>query len=164
LIPSSLEWAKQQVRAEHGASRAGPERWTPDNPQIEVTMTRCRTAVTALSLLALGGAATLAPSVGVAKSKPKPVVKIVSVHDDYYSVAKLRIKRGAKVKFTWSRQNFDSHNVTLISGPKGVKLGKFRSATGATGVRFERQFTVPGHYHFECTIHPMMNLSLTVTK
>ena len=55
--------------------------------------------------------------------------------------------------------------MTLVKGPKGVNRKKFSSLTGSTDFHFERKFTVPGKYHFLCTIHPtMMNFYLTVKK
>jgi plastocyanin len=95
----------------------------------------------------------------------KPVVKKVKVADDFYSPTKLTIKVGDKVNFVWSASNVNTHNVTLVSGPKGVSKKKFTSLDGSTDFHFERTFTVPGKYHFQCTIHPtMMNTFITVKK
>ncbi len=55
--------------------------------------------------------------------------------------------------------------MTLVSGPKGVSKKQFTSLDGSTSFHFERTFTVPGKYHFQCTIHPtMMNTFITVKK
>ena len=56
-----------------------------------------------------------------AASKPKVVTKTVSVGDDFYTPTKLTIKKKNAVNLVWNKSNFDSHNVTLIKGPKGVK-------------------------------------------
>jgi plastocyanin len=124
---------------------------------------RAPLAVTA-ALLLTGTVAV--PVAGAAPSaKPKPVVKKVKVADDYYSPTKMTIKVGDKVNFVWSATNNDTHNVTLVSGPKGVSKKQFTSLDASTSFHFERTFTVAGKYHFLCTIHPtMMNFYLTVKK
>jgi plastocyanin len=96
-------------------------------------------------------------------AKSKSVVKKVKVADDFYSPTKLTIKVGDKVNFVWSPSNVDTHNMTLVAGPKGVSKKQFTSLDGSTSFHFEKTFTVPGKYHFRCTIHPtMMNFFLTV--
>jgi plastocyanin len=124
---------------------------------------RAPLAVTAALLLA---GTVAVPVAGAAPSaKTKPVVKKVKVADDFYSPTKLTIKVGDKVNFVWSPTNNDTHNVTLVSGPKGVSKKQFTSLDASTSFHFERTFTVAGKYHFLCTIHPtMMNFYLTVKK
>jgi plastocyanin len=127
-------------------------------------MTHRRIAI-AIAALALGVGAGVIPAAASTKKKPAPKVKTITVADDYFSLAKLTVKEGQKIKWVWSRDNYDSHNVTLLSGPKGVNHRKFTSATGLTGIKFERVFLKPGKYHFQCTIHPTeMNIDLTVKK
>jgi plastocyanin len=129
-------------------------------------------AVTALALtgavvVPVAGATTNARTAAATSTaaKPKAVVKKVKVADDFYSPTKLTIKVGDKVNFVWSPTNIDTHNVTLVSGPKGVSRKQFTSLDGSTSFHFERTFTVAGKYHFQCTIHPtMMNFFLTVKK
>jgi plastocyanin len=120
-----------------------------------------------IALLACAvGCAVIVPvasSAGVTH-KPKPVVKKVKVADDFYSPTKLTITKGSAVNWVWSPQNFESHNVTLIKGPKGVKHSKFTSIDGTTGLHFKRTFATPGTYHFECTIHPSMNIAVIVKR
>jgi plastocyanin len=95
----------------------------------------------------------------------KAVVQSVSVADDYYGPAQVTINKGSAVNFVWKRTNYDSHNVTLIKAPKGVKRVDFTSVTGAIGIHFKRTFLQPGTYHFVCTIHPgTMNLTVVVKK
>ena len=109
--------------------------------------------------------ATLRDHSAAATAARRAVVKKVKVADDFYSPTKLTIKVGDKVNFVWSPSNVNTHNVTLVSGPKGVSKKKFTSLDGSTDFHFERTFTVPGKYHFQCTIHPtMMNFFLTVKK
>ena len=135
---------------------------------------RCTPLAAAAALLATGAVAvpvagavtsTRPAAAAATAAKPKAVVKKVEVADDFYSPTKLTIKVGDKVNFVWSPTNVDTHNVTLVSGPKGVNRKQFSSLDGSTSFHFERTFTVPGKYHFQCTIHPtMMNLHLTVKK
>ena len=124
---------------------------------------RAQLALTAALLLT---GTIVVPVAGAAPSaKAKPVVKKVTVADDFFSPTKLTIKVGDKVNFVWSATNNDTHNVTLVSGPKGVSKKQFSSLDGSTRFHFERTFTVPGKYHFQCTIHPsMMNTFITVKK
>ena len=126
-----------------------------------------RGSLAAFTAVALTGAVA-APVAGAAtkpKHKTKTVVRKVKVSDDFYSPTKMTIKVGDKVNFVWSPTNINSHNVTLVKAPKGVNKRKFTSLTGSTDFHFERKFTVPGKYHFLCTLHPtMMNFYLTVKK
>jgi plastocyanin len=122
---------------------------------------------TTIALLGLAlGAAVLVPAASGSGTavKPKPVVKTVRIGDDFYAPGKVTIKHGQSVHWIWDKTNFDSHNVTLIQGPKAVKPGKFTSATGSSGIRFQRQFLTPGTYHFECTIHLSMNMTVIVKR
>lgn len=127
---------------------------------------KLRRSVLVTAALAIGvGVGVIPAAASTTKKKPTSKVKTITVADDYFSIAKLTIKEGQEVKWVWSKQNFDSHNVTLISGPKGVNHRKFTSATAPFGVKFERIFLAPGKYHFQCTIHPTeMNTILTVKK
>jgi plastocyanin len=117
----------------------------------------------ALATCALG-AAGLVPVAASVGATHKPVVKKVNVADDYFSPAKLTIKKGNSVNWVWSAQNYETHNVTLVKGPKGVKKSRFTSIDASAGIHFKRTFTVTGTYHFECTIHPGMNIAVTVKR
>jgi len=89
----------------------------------------------------------------------------VTVADDYYAPTALTIKKGNKIRWNWSDANYDSHNVKLTKAPKGVKKTDFKSATGAIGINFSRKFTVPGKYHFICTLHSsVMTMDVKVKK
>ena len=121
--------------------------------------------VVAAAVAAIGCAATVPVAANAAASKRKVVTKTVSVADDFFHPTKLTIKKRNAINFVWKKSNYDSHNVTLIKGPKGVKHSKFTSVTGTSGIHFKRQFTTPGKYHFICTIHPTtMNLIVVVKK
>jgi plastocyanin len=124
-----------------------------------------RSRIAVFAGLAAVSAAVIPIASSSAKTKPKPVVKVIYVKDDSFSVTRLTIKEGTEINWKWSQQNYDSHNVTLLKGPKGIKDSKYLSATGPTNIKFERVFLTPGTYHFQCTIHPeSMNTVLTVKK
>ena len=112
-----------------------------------------------------GGSTTTARSSTTTTHKtPKPAVTKIGVDDNFFTKKTLTIKKGDKVNFVWSNQNFNTHNVTLHSGPKGVSKSKYTSIDGARGIHFEQAYTVPGTYHFVCTIHPDMTITVTVKK
>jgi len=95
----------------------------------------------------------------------KPVVKKVQVEDNQYTPTKVTIKKGQQVNWIWSNNNFNTHTVSLIKGPKGVSKRKFSSIQASTGVHFKLTFVKPGVYHFECMLHPLeMNMTVTVKK
>lgn len=118
--------------------------------------------VAAIALLAIA-----APLTGVVSASaprpPKP--KIVTVGDDYYSPVSLSIHKNARVRWKWLPINFDTHNVVLSDGPRGVRKRDFRSSSGAIGINFIRKFTVPGKYKFVCTLHrALMQMNVTVKR
>jgi len=123
-----------------------------------------RSIAAAVCVLGAAVAAPVASGAGTVSHKPKPVVKKVRVSDNFYSSTKVGITKGSSVNWVWSNTNFNTHNVTLIKGPKGVKKARFTSVDGARGLHFKRAFTTPGAYHFECTIHPSMNVTVTVKR
>jgi plastocyanin len=113
------------------------------------------------------GAAVIVPiSSGASTAQSaKVVVKKVKVADDFFAPTKLTIKKGNQVNFVWQNTNYETHNVTLRKGPKGVKHSKFTSINAVRGIHFNRTFLTPGTYHFVCTIHPgTMNLTVVVKR
>jgi plastocyanin len=128
-----------------------------------------RTFTVAAALIA---ALSLAmPAAGIAGKTKK--VKVV---DDYFSPAKITVKKNTKIAFKWDQTNLNTHNVTMKKGPKGVKKtkkpcakGKItkcnKSASGSIGINFKPTFNKPGTYQFTCTIHPtVMNTTVKVKK
>ena len=123
-----------------------------------------------MAAVAVPAMGTASPASTAAKGK-KPTVKVI---DDYYSPQKMTIKKNATVKFKWSNGNANSHNVTFVKGPKGVKKSKKPcaggkvtkcnvSGTGSIGVNFEPKFDKSGQYEFHCTIHPtVMDIHIKV--
>ncbi len=126
--------------------------------------TRILTVLAATALVAVAAAPVASlgaePTAGSAKAKPKNV----KVRDDFFSPTAVKVKSGKKVKWSWGNQNIDSHDVTLKSGPKGVKKSKFRSHTAAIGYTYTKKFKKKGTYNFYCTIHPSVMLMTVEVK
>jgi plastocyanin len=67
---------------------------------------------------------------------------------------------GSRITWRWADGNSNSHNVKLVSAPKGVK--KFSSPTYTAGVAFSKQLKTPGTYRFICTYHVNMREAIVV--
>jgi plastocyanin len=121
-------------------------------------------ACTALGAGGAGAAGVAAAATKKPTQQPKPVTRTVKVSDDFFLPTKVTITEGSSVKWVWG-PDIDVHNVTLVGAPKHVIKARFKSVTGSTALVFKRRFTVPGVYHFICTIHPgMMHMTVTVKK
>lgn len=115
------------------------------------------------SLIACLAVSAVGVPTALGTTTKKPTVKKVQVEDDLYSPTKVTIKKGQQVNWIWSKQNFDTHTVTLIKGPKGVNKKKFSSFQASAGVHFKLTFTKAGTYRFQCQLHPLtMNMTVTV--
>lgn len=117
-------------------------------------------AVTVIALCAVA-----VPASGGAEQSRR-ATEVVAVGDDYFAPTELEISKNSKVKWVWDDANTNTHNVVLTgTHPKGVKKSDYRSSSGAVGLAFKRNFTVPGKYGFICTYHrSQMKQSLKVTK
>lgn len=117
--------------------------------------------------LAAAAMLAIAPAIAEAgKGDSKPINgPTVKVADDFFAPDEIKIKSNTKVKFKWSADNGNQHNVTLTKGPKKVKKKDFTSGTGAIGIKFKPVFEKRGTYDFYCTLHPgTMKLKVTVKK
>jgi plastocyanin len=87
----------------------------------------------------------------------------VKVLDDFYNPDDVKIKKGKEVTWKWG-DDFNTHDVTLKKGPKGVNKSKFRSqASSDEGFKFTKKFKKPGKYNFYCTLHSdIMRMKVTV--
>ena len=103
-------------------------------------------------LLVLPVAAACA--LGVAVLPAGAASSSISLKDDFFSPKTKSIKKGTTVTFKWAGRA--PHNVTVTQGPV-----KFVSKTQSKGT-YVKTFTKAGTYKIVCTIHPGMNLSLTV--
>ena len=114
----------------------------------------------ALAALAVGVLAATGVANPLGKGSQPEKVKVL---DDFYKPTNVKIKKNKKVTWKWG-QDFNTHNVTLKKGPKGVKKSKFTSQTSsAEGFKFTKKFKKPGKYNFYCTIHPdVMKMTVKV--
>ena len=116
------------------------------------TLRRLVIAGAALMLgCALGGGIAFAAGSGATSQPPS-----IQLGDDFFQPKRLTVLVGTKVTWTWTGN--DTHNVTVVSGPQ-----KFRSIDQSTGT-YSRVMSKPGVYRIVCTLHPGMNLTLTVRK
>ncbi len=121
-------------------------------------MTGRKTALTMVGVAAFAAAPT-ALALGATKGKTRKV----SVNDNYYGPSKLTVHVGDTIDWHWSEDETDVHNVSLKTGPKGVK--KFESDPLAAGDDFKRKLTKPGTYKIICTFHEEeMKMTITVKK
>jgi plastocyanin len=117
------------------------------------------------ALIALTGAAALAaaPALALAATSTGAKTRTVSVNDNYYGPRTLTVHTGDTVKWHWSEDESDVHDVALKTAPKGVK--KFASDPLAAGDDFKRKLTTPGKYKIICTFHEEdMSMTITVKK
>jgi plastocyanin len=114
----------------------------------------------ALVALAVGALAATGVANPLGKGSQPEKVKVL---DDFFKPTNVKIKKNKKVTWKWG-QDFNTHNVTLKKGPKGVKKSKFTSQTSsAEGFKFTKKFKKPGKYNFYCTIHPdVMKMTVKV--
>jgi plastocyanin len=67
------------------------------------------------------------------------------------------------VRWRWSEDESDVHDVAVKSAPNGVK--RFQSDPMAAGETFQRKLTRPGKYKIICTFHEEeMSMTITVKK
>lgn len=114
----------------------------------------------ALVALAVGALAASGVANPIGKGSQPEKVKVL---DDFFKPTNVKIKKNKKVTWKWGN-DFNTHNVTLKKGPKGVKKSKFTSQTSSTeGFKFTKKFKKPGKYNFYCTIHPdVMKMTVKV--
>jgi plastocyanin len=98
---------------------------------------------------ALGGGIAFAAGTGAA-SQPASI----QLGDNFFQPNHLTVSVGTKVTWTWTGNS--THNVTVVSGPQ-----RFRSVDQSSGT-YSRVMSKPGVYRIVCTLHPGMNLRLTV--
>lgn len=111
----------------------------------------------ALGAVLVTGAAVAAVPALAAKTRT------VSVNDNYYGPSKLTVHVGDTVRWKWSYDATDVHDVKLAKAPAGVR--KFQSDPLAGGQSFKRKLTKAGTYKIICTFHEEeMRMTITVRK
>jgi plastocyanin len=116
----------------------------------------------AASVVCVAAGLALVPAVSAGKTPLAAKSKNVHIGDDYYAPGKIAIRKGGQVHWIWNDTTFGSHNVTFVSGPKGISAAKFTSITASGGFKFTRKFGTPGTYHFICTVHRNMHMTVVV--
>ena len=101
--------------------------------------------------------ATLASFVILAFSLNASAQHTVSQKDKQFAPNNLTVKAGETVTFTNDDPYF--HNVFSMSDAKTFDLGNFPS-----GESREVSFDQPGTVEIECTIHPLMNMTIEVEE
>ena len=113
--------------------------------------------------LAMVGAAAIAAAPATLALAATGKTRKVSVNDNYYGPSKLTVHAGDTVRWVWSEDATDEHDVALKSAPKGVR--KFSSDTLVAGQSFKEKLTKPGTYKIICTFHEEeMKMTITVKK
>jgi len=106
-------------------------------------------------VLAVAGLAVVPSALGATAH-----TKTINVGDDYFGPTKVTVKKGTTIKWVWGEEDFDSHDVKLKSGPKGVS--KFHSASAAQDYTFSKKLTKVGTYKIVCTLHQDMGMTIKV--
>lgn len=91
------------------------------------------------------------------KTTTPQAVDKVSIINFAFSPAAITVKKGTTV--TWTNNDSANHTVTetdSLSGPKSSSL--------VTGQSYTFMFTTAGSYHYNCSIHPNMVGTVTVTE
>jgi plastocyanin len=86
--------------------------------------------------------------------------KTVQVGDYAFVPGRLTVRRGTTLVWRWPAGGGDSHDVELVSGPKGVRA--FASDIANAGYQFKHRLAKRGTYLFDCSLHPEMTLRVKV--
>jgi plastocyanin len=92
---------------------------------------------------------TVAPATG-APVRPR-FYKSVLVRDNFYSPARLNVRAYTKVTWRWPNDSGDTHDVKLVSAPRGVV--RFQSEAAAVGYSYPKLLVKTGTYRLICTFH-----------
>lgn len=77
----------------------------------------------------------------------------------------LELESGEAIRFIWPDSNKDGHNITLISGPAGVRPGEFEFGSAPSrDVTWQRTFKVTGQYVLGCSLHFTQKMTVNVTR
>jgi plastocyanin len=119
-----------------------------------------------VGLVGIAASAAVPAQAGTAAHTAKAQRKSVKVLDNYYSPGKLTVPRNSAVRFVWTNQTADIHDVALVSGPRGVRKSQFTSDAAGPGYVFQtralRRLTRPGTYRFLCTFHEADGMKFTL--
>ena len=89
-------------------------------------------------------------------SKSAVATNTVTIQNYAFSPAAVTVKQGTTV--TWTNKDSVAHTVTETDGKAGPDSGD----VNPNGT-YSFTFKTPGTYHYQCTIHPEMTGTVTVT-
>lgn len=136
-------------------------------------------ALAAAGILALGIASSAGAQPKASPTASAAATKTIRAKDDFYISGvqpspTVSIRKGDSIIWktegtSWtgtpSAYTVNPHNVTLESGPRGVKKAAFHSPGRDTNhFRFKQTFKVAGTYQFVCGLHDTMRATVTVRK
>ena len=98
----------------------------------------------------LGGVAAFGASVALSAS----TTKTITVGDDFFTPTKFSIKKNTIVKWVWSAQNVDDHQVAQADRHFEPKSSGFQSKEQSTGAPFRHRFKKAGTFYVICLVHP----------
>jgi len=81
----------------------------------------------------------------------------VTIENFAFSPANITVKKGTTV--TWTNKDSITHDITETDGKNGPNSGNL-----APGKTYVFTFDNPGTYKYDCSIHPSMIGSVTVTE
>lgn len=117
----------------------------------------------AIAVLALALVAAVSGWTGLGFARaPRHKTRTVTVNDNWYGPSKLTIHAGDKVRWRWSADTTDVHDVAVRKAPRGA--ARFHSDPLAAGDTFTRRLTKVGSYRIVCTFHEGMTMTITVRK
>ncbi len=102
-------------------------------------------------LLAVAGAAVVAPATAIGVNARESSVHVIVLKHMSFSPKHVSVGKGDSVEFIWEDGSIP-HNVTVAG---------FHSSTRTKGT-YTVKLTRKGTYSFRCTIHPGMTGSITV--
>ena len=91
-----------------------------------------------------------------------PPTKKVTLGDNYYLPATLKVPKGTTVKWVWPDEPIDVHDVKLKKGPDGVR--RFHSEPASSGYTFKKTLKRAGTYVIVCTLHEDMKMTIRVKR
>jgi plastocyanin len=80
--------------------------------------------------------------------------KTVAVGDDFFKPHKFTIAKNTIVKWAWSSQNADDHQIAEADKHFEPKSKGFESKDQTTGAPFRHRYKKAGTFYVICLVHP----------
>lgn len=97
------------------------------------------------------------PSSGSTSSRNLTATSSVKIQNFAFSPSAITVKKGTTV--TWTNEDSAGHTVTETDSQSGPS-----SSTLSQGKSYSFTFNTVGTFHYDCTIHPYMTGTVTVTN